>query len=430
MEKILIISYFFPPSRFTAASRPFAWFKYLHLFGYYPIIVTVDWEAYLEPEKVATKYPKVVVEKEGEVHFVPLHPSIKEQASKLGFKASPIGKAFTFLELVLQNFSLAVLPYRELFAVSDQLLSSNPTIRILIASANPYPLFFIASRLGARYPHLCWIADYRDDWSTKRLNRQSSYIYKLVYSLEARSERKWLASSVCFISVSELLIQRIAAFIAKPGYLVANGYFEEDYLLPTLQKELNTFVICYSGTLYPEQDLERFLDVYRMVRKDYQDRISIELRFIGAEAYPPGARRLRAAVQDLGSLVEVYPMVSREKCIQLEANSDMLLMMAYGSEKGIPTSKLFQYIGHRIPIMVYPGDDDVIDAIVSDETKLGQRLRGRDQAISFLIAHLEAKLSAAPYPKVIDPSYIYRYSRRAQTELLAGVLRSISLVKE
>ena len=43
MKKLLIISYFYPPANFVGAQRTAAWAKYLHEYGYYPIIITRQW---------------------------------------------------------------------------------------------------------------------------------------------------------------------------------------------------------------------------------------------------------------------------------------------------------------------------------------------------------------------------------------------------
>ena len=43
MKKVLIISYFYPPANFVGGQRTAAWAKYLHEYGYYPIIITRHW---------------------------------------------------------------------------------------------------------------------------------------------------------------------------------------------------------------------------------------------------------------------------------------------------------------------------------------------------------------------------------------------------
>lgn len=425
MEKIIVLTYYFPPSKYTAASRPYSWFKYLHLFGYYPIVVTIDWDGLVGQGTSDVFSHKVLVQQQGEVHFLPLEPSIKERLSSLGFASSLAGKAFTFWELIIQNYTIRFLPYRNLMTACEKLLNEYPEIRLLITTANPYSLFSMASQLTNRYPRLRWVADYRDDWSTKRLNRKRSFFHTIVYSLESESERRWLASSACFTSVSEVLINRIASFIQKEGFLIANGFFEEDYDHGPLLKEKGRFIVCYTGILYPEQQLDQFLLIFKRVREKYDGRVELILRFIGPDAYPEGMTRLLACIEGADSYVEIFPMVSREECIQLEASADMLLMMAYGTEKGIPSSKLFQYLGHKLPIMVYPGDEDIIDYIVSEDTQLGQRLTSPEQAVAFLSEHIEAKLTGEAVHSFGMQTNVFRYSRRAQTEKLAQLLNSI-----
>ena len=43
MQKVLIISYFFPPCRLVGAERTEYWAQNLYKYGYYPIILTRQW---------------------------------------------------------------------------------------------------------------------------------------------------------------------------------------------------------------------------------------------------------------------------------------------------------------------------------------------------------------------------------------------------
>jgi glycosyltransferase involved in cell wall biosynthesis len=283
----------------------------------------------------------------------------------------------------------------------------------------------MASRLVLRHPHLKWIADYRDDWSTKQLNRQNSLFYRLVYALDRRSEQRWLASCHCFVSVSKTLIDRIAAFVHKPGYLVTNGYFPEDYNTGTPPENRDSFVVAYSGMLYPEQNFEAFLEVFNNVRLLYAGKIKLYLRFIGLEAFPPGKDRVLRLTANISDNIEIIPLVPRHTCIDLEAASDVLLMMAYGDEKGIPSSKLFQYLGHQKPIVVFPGDGDIIDRIVADESRLGERLPSAAHAIEFLKKLIEYKLNYNMNPVPVSGNAAAIYSRQVQTERLSEIFTMV-----
>ena len=48
MQKVLIISYFFPPCNLTASQRANNWAKELNKFGYFPIVVTRKWDHKIE----------------------------------------------------------------------------------------------------------------------------------------------------------------------------------------------------------------------------------------------------------------------------------------------------------------------------------------------------------------------------------------------
>ena len=44
MKKVIVLSYFFTPCNLTASQRALGWAKYLKEFGYYPIIITRNWD--------------------------------------------------------------------------------------------------------------------------------------------------------------------------------------------------------------------------------------------------------------------------------------------------------------------------------------------------------------------------------------------------
>jgi hypothetical protein len=44
MKKVLILSYYFPPSGFVGGERTYSWYKYLNEIAYYPIVITRQWD--------------------------------------------------------------------------------------------------------------------------------------------------------------------------------------------------------------------------------------------------------------------------------------------------------------------------------------------------------------------------------------------------
>ena len=121
MKKILIISYFFPPSTFTGSFRIYSWAKYLHKFGYYPIIVTRNWGIPITGYKdmsVSTIGEMVhEVNDNYEVYYLPYKGNLRDKLyEKYGdIKMVFLRRMLSLFEIIFQNFSIRILPYRNLY---------------------------------------------------------------------------------------------------------------------------------------------------------------------------------------------------------------------------------------------------------------------------------------------------------------------------
>ena len=83
MKKIIIISYFFPPCSLTASQRINGWAKYLNEFGYYPTVITRNWENNIaSPEDVLKSAGDSIVhnkEETYEVYYLPYKASFRDR---------------------------------------------------------------------------------------------------------------------------------------------------------------------------------------------------------------------------------------------------------------------------------------------------------------------------------------------------------------
>ena len=195
MRKILILTYFFPPGNFAGSYRLFSWAKYLHKFGYYPIVVTRHWN------KDQTDYAGISIEKEitiekhdtYEVHNIPYKGNLRDRLkAKYGNKLTFLTKFLSLFELIFQNFITSIIPSRTLYYYAQELITKDPEIKYLFASGKPYILFRFGHFLKKEFPYLRWIADYRDDWTTSEFSVfiRTSPLDKILNKLEAISEKK------------------------------------------------------------------------------------------------------------------------------------------------------------------------------------------------------------------------------------------------
>ena len=141
MKKVLIISYFFPPCNLTASQRIKGWANYLSNYGYYPTIVTRNWDHPINsPEDVLISTgDKLIHEKneQFEVYYLPYKASkrdlifSKNKNNKLIQKTS---KIWTLKDQILENYSNSAIPFSNLFDFSLDLIQKNDSFSCLIIS--------------------------------------------------------------------------------------------------------------------------------------------------------------------------------------------------------------------------------------------------------------------------------------------------------
>src|ERR1700722_6727737 len=120
MEKVLIISYFFPPCNLTASQRAQSWANYLSQFGYKPVVITRRWDHPISHLSDVSKEtpPEVLHEDNGnyEVYYLPYRPNLRDRLyvkyreGRFNF----LRKFLTMCELVLQPFFNFVIPYHNI----------------------------------------------------------------------------------------------------------------------------------------------------------------------------------------------------------------------------------------------------------------------------------------------------------------------------
>jgi hypothetical protein len=121
MQKVLIISYFFPPCNLTASQRALSWARYLKKSGYQPVILTRRWDIPVNTLKDISKSTPggMLVEsnEDYQVYYLPYRSNLRDKIYiKYGEQRfSGFRKTLSLLELLLQNFWTTVIPYSNIF---------------------------------------------------------------------------------------------------------------------------------------------------------------------------------------------------------------------------------------------------------------------------------------------------------------------------
>jgi hypothetical protein len=429
MQKVLIVAYFFPPCNLTASSRPAAWARYLPSFGYYPIVITRNWDVAInkpsDMSKSSGSEEQQLTTDFGTIFYLPYQTSLKDKLySEYGDKFKVVRKSLSFIELLFQNFFLNIVPFNNFYYKAIEIIENNPGLNKVIITANPFVSFFIGYRLKKKFPHVKWIADYRDDWNTTELVTKRNFLARLLHNFESRSEKKWVDTASLVTTISSYYQHKISSFTGKSGKVLLNGFGEDDLNEIKDEGNRNELTITYNGTLYPTQPIELFLDGFKKAKDRYAGRLSFRLFFPGLGFDPVQSKRVKEYMKGYEDVLQITERVPRAQVFKIQNRSHVLLMIAHKGIKGIPSSKVYEYLCFKKPILLCPNDFDILEQTLSD-TESGIICDSQEEVFQNICDLAEEILETGKLTFKVNENRIMNYSRRNQTKVLAEILDTL-----
>ena len=425
MKKVLIISYFFPPCTLTAAQRAGSWVSYLHQFGYYPIVVTRKWERPIKTYRDMSFPTSDGIQHEKhdthEVYYIPYQGNLRDRIyAKHESRNAILRKALTLFELLFQNFTLSVVPFRGMYDQAKALLASDKDIQKMVISGGPFIQFRFGYMLS-RIFGVKWIGDYRDAWSTSDVIRaEKGKSFEGVLAFDRLFERKWLKTASHITSVSPPLAESISAVSDRPHETLYNGFEPKDFAGMEQEAENPVFTITYVGTLYEGQKAEIFLDAFKQFL-DQSGAKDVMVKFPGLAIVPEQSQRVMKLMKGYEDYIICTERIPREEVLKIQASSHMLLYFAWQGFKGIVGSKVYEYMATGIPILVAPGDGSTVDDIMRSSG--AGLVLGQENEIVQHIHNSYKTFKEGKFKKNdVNSSSILAFTRQKQAETLATLL--------
>ena len=429
LKKVLILSYFFPPCNLTAAQRSLGWARTLHLHGYYPVIITRNWEHHINsPDDMHHDSGSELISEQHEgyeVFYIPFRGNLRDRIySKYGkSKYSLLRKGLSFLELIGHNYSNAAIPFSDIYDFANSYINSNKDVEAIVVTGNPFEIFRFGYLLNRKF-NIPWIADYRDDWNTSEVNSSRGFADGILKKLAVNSEKRWIATASCITSISPYYAEKIASFTGRPGYVLLNGFFPEDYHEFRDIPLNDEFTVVYNGMLYPSQHIEVFLNAFKMLVDLYpQHRSKIMLRFPGIKFLKHVSDRVAGLMKGYDDVIELTERISRKEVLRIQASSHLLLMVAHNNATGIPSSKIYEYLGLGKPVLICPSDKNILEETFS-AYNIGFIANSADDAFQVLNKLFLKFLDSSYWTLKADEKYTSRFTRDHQSEVLAKILDS------
>ena len=369
---------------------------------------------------------KTVTEGSAIIYYLPYKPSYKDKLyARFGNnKFTLIRKAFSFAELFFQNFFLRVLPFYNFYTKAVQLFEENPDLCKVVITANPFVAFFIGYKLKKKYPRVKWVADYRDDWNTTELITKRNFLERILFYLESASEKKWVGTATAITTISGYYLQKISAFTAVKGHVLLNGYSDDDGPAIKSTGQSNELAITYNGTLYASQPIEIFLQGFKDAYVKLSGRLPLKLFFPGLAFDPSQAKRVLDFMKGHEQALEITERVPRSKVFEIQNRSHAFLMIAHKDIKGIPSSKLYEYLNFRKPVLLCPNDNDIIEQTLLD-SGLGIICNSAAEVQEQIVKMAEVIIEKGKLNTTVNEDKLLNYSRRNQAKVLAEILNSL-----
>jgi len=419
MKKVLIITYYWPPSGGAGVQRWLKFAKFLPEFGWEPVILTVDPEYASYPaldyslDKELPANTKVF--RTPATDWFKIYSSDKSKVPSAGFASNADnswkGKISRFIR---GNFFLPD-PRRGwnryAFRKACELINDNKIVTFVTTSP-PHSTQLIGLKLKKKYPGIKWIADLRDPWTDIYYYDQfyPTLISKMIDRRYERSvlEKAGRITTVGFL-LKELLSKKLSGIESRIE-VISNGFDEADFTNAERSGQ-KIFTITYVGTLSEKYPLNGFLEALNILRRSGSDFI---LRFVGKV---PDKIADRISLNVPPESLEIIPYSEHSSAISYMVNSSLLLLIIpqSGDSRLIITGKIYEYIASGRPILCLGPKNGEAANLIS-RLKIG-RCFDYDETANIEIFIRETKNN--PDSVKIDPS---EFSRRNLTKKLVSVL--------
>ncbi len=434
MKKLLVITYYFPPSGGAGVQRVLKFVKYLREFDIEPIVLTVqDGDFPTRDESLLHEIPsniKIYRTKIFEPYTLyrkltgkpPDAPVDVNNIPKPGEKRS---FAEHVAEFVRSNFfipdaRIGWLPIAKKYALK---VIAEDKIDCLYSSSPPYTTALIAKSL-AKKTRLPWIAGFRDPW-TGFLSTPIRYglAKKIDTYLERSVYQKCDIMEVAWKGIGKDFQKKYPDIDASKIVYIENGFDDAD--IPTLTFPKNErFTITYTGSMYGKRSPKPFLDAVKsLISKGNIDPKKIKLNFIGRF----GANLLPLFEDEgLYGTVEVNGYMPHSESVKALLKSDALLLVvddAEGSEEIVP-GKVYEYIGTSRPVITLALEGAIASLI--RETNAGMVANFRNSAeIESVVRYYYRAFWNGEKLWQGNSNAIKKYTRREATRKLADLVKRL-----
>ena len=430
MKRVLIISYYWPPTGGSGVQRWVKFAKYLPSEGWQPVIYTPENPEQLAvDESLAAEIPaeaEIIKTRIVEPYEIYKKMLRKSGHSKEAVEVNPVNaQNKSFLQKV------AMWVRGNLFRPDPRCLWIGPSVRFLkkylsehpvdlIVSTGPPQSMHLIGRRLAKETGLPWIADFRDPW-TKIFYFKHLSMTRSTEKWHKKMEKKVLDDASVVVAVSPLVQQEFQQMTQTSVELITNGFDECDFATERCHEADGgpdkEFCITHTGLFAADGNPTVLWEVLaKKYAADESFRKALKIKLIGKTD-----DSILKALRDAGLEGTVEDMGYQPHAVAVEQQRKAsLLILPLRKEpeyKAVLPGKLFEYLASWRPVLGI-GQPDGAMSLILNTTKTGVVFDWEDRtSIARFIDlcwknHLEGRL-------IVEDADISQFTRHNLTRRMA-----------
>jgi glycosyltransferase involved in cell wall biosynthesis len=367
MKKVLIITYYWPPSGKASFHWPLDMAKYFPENEWEPVILTVEEESFSHPDHSMLKQldPSLVTirTKTWEPFDIYKKFTGKKKDDQLiaSETISTTNKKLSHRISIWIRMNLFVPDARAgwyYYGVKDgKKYLAKEKVDAVISIGPPHTAHLIGRKLSLEFsiPHFpVFIDPWVDIIYYKNFSRNP-----LTLKLDNNFERKVLNNARGVVFVTDSMRNdylRKYPFLENKSKVLYWGFSEESFDGIARQKNGDEEIILHAGNIFDYQDVPEF---WKKIKSEIEKGRKLKLKFIGTVS--PGILNSISRA-GLNEFTEYKGFLPYKDMLKEMMNADFLLVCA--TEKRHVPGKLFEYLRTGIPIIAFGHDNEEVNNIL------------------------------------------------------------------
>lgn len=374
MRRVLIITYYWPPSGGSGVQRWLKMSKYLPENGWQPVVYTAENAEYpvedpslqndVAPETEVIRQP-IVEPYDFYKKFLGIKKNEKVKAGFINEGKKKSGWKEKLSVWIRGNFFIPDARcwwVRPSVKFLSKYLKEHP-VDAIVSTGPPHSMHLIAKALHKKM-HIPWVADFRDPWTDIDFYHDLK-LTRCADRRHHRLEHQVLTEATKVVTVGWDCAKGLENHGAENVHVITNGFDDvpENDIKELIQLD-DVFTMSHIGIIGANRNPEKFWEAVGEI--DIPD---FKIRLIGQT---DNSVIESIKKNNIKKFVEIFPYIPHNQVVEEQLKSHVLLLFVNNTPnaKGVLTGKLFEYLASGRPVLAV-GPEDGDSAKIISETDSG-----------------------------------------------------------